>query len=389
MESYRLRHYARMFADGNRNDAYRAALAEVISPGASVLDIGTGTGLLAMMACHAGARRVYAVEQAPIIQFARDLAAHNGVADRIVFIERVSTAVRLPERVDAVVSDIRGVLPLSGTAVTSIIDARDRLLRPGGALVPLADALSAAVVSASSTIDAYVSPWTRPSWGVDATPLASAAAQQIVPVAPGDVELLSGPAPWVTIDYNTVTTPSARGTVEWCMPAAATAHGFVLWFEALLAPGISYSTAPGGADTLYGLAFFPWPGAVDCPAQGSVRVDLRADLIGAAYVWTWRTVVDSVAGRREFSQSTFAGMPLARARLDRGRPDAVPLVSGWADVDAAALALMRHGLTLREVARRLCERFPESLPTRDAALARAADLAGRYAISNDDAGCVS
>ncbi len=68
-----------------------------------------------MLACRFGARRVYAFEPSPIIELAREIAAANGLADRIEFIPKMSTESSLPEPANVViVSDVRGILPLFG-----------------------------------------------------------------------------------------------------------------------------------------------------------------------------------------------------------------------------------------------------------------------------------
>src|SRR5581483_2265956 len=103
-----------MIADRARVGAYRRALERTVKPGHVVVDLGTGTGLLAVFACRLGARTVYAIEAEEIIDLARDIAAANGCADRIAFIRGHSTGVQLPERADVVVSDVHGALPMFG-----------------------------------------------------------------------------------------------------------------------------------------------------------------------------------------------------------------------------------------------------------------------------------
>ncbi len=46
----------RMVSDHTRTNAFAAAIREVVQPGDVVLDVGTGTGILAMFAAKAGAR---------------------------------------------------------------------------------------------------------------------------------------------------------------------------------------------------------------------------------------------------------------------------------------------------------------------------------------------
>src|SRR5687767_11640886 len=108
---YSIADYGAMISDDVRMGAFMRALRETVKPGAVVIDIGTGTGIFALLACRLGARRVYALEPDDAIQVAREIAAANGYADRIEFIQAMSTQVTLPERADVIISDLGGVLP--------------------------------------------------------------------------------------------------------------------------------------------------------------------------------------------------------------------------------------------------------------------------------------
>ena len=87
---YSLAGYGEMIADRVRVEAYSRALRAAIRPGSVVLDIGTGPGILAVLACRFGAGRVFAIEANPVIQLAREIAAANRCADKIEFIEDLS-----------------------------------------------------------------------------------------------------------------------------------------------------------------------------------------------------------------------------------------------------------------------------------------------------------
>ena len=141
MQRYSAAGHGAMVADRARVEGYARAIERAVRPGDAVLEIGTGTGLFAVLACRAGARRVYAIETDDIVEVARANAAANGVADRIEFFHAMSTEVELPERVAVIVSDLRGVLPLYEGHLESVIDARARFLAPGGRLVPRRDRL--------------------------------------------------------------------------------------------------------------------------------------------------------------------------------------------------------------------------------------------------------
>src|SRR5580700_713126 len=101
--------YGRMIADTGRTSSYAHALEMNITPDSVILDLGTGPGILALLACRSGAGKVYAVEPEDVIQLAREAAAANGFADRIQFVQASTTDIVLPEKVDGIVSDVRGV----------------------------------------------------------------------------------------------------------------------------------------------------------------------------------------------------------------------------------------------------------------------------------------
>jgi len=128
---YSLEQYATMFADKLRMDAYSAAIARAVRPGDAVVDLGCGPGIFALLACKAGARRVYAIDMDGVVEFGRHLAAVNGFSDRIHFLRGDSRSIHLPERVSVIVSDVRGVVPLHSHAIGTLEDARNRFFGGG------------------------------------------------------------------------------------------------------------------------------------------------------------------------------------------------------------------------------------------------------------------
>src|ERR1700720_303575 len=125
-----------MVTDRLRTDAYAEALRREIKTGDVVVDIGTGPGILSLIACRSGARRVYAFEPSGVIELAREIVVANGLSDRIEFIPKLSIDISLPEPANVVVSDVRGILPFFGKGLVSVIDARERLLVPNGKMIP-------------------------------------------------------------------------------------------------------------------------------------------------------------------------------------------------------------------------------------------------------------
>lgn len=64
----------------------------------TVLDVGTGSGILAIWAAQAGARKVYAVEATKMSEHARALVKANDVQHVVEVIEGSMEDLTLPEK---------------------------------------------------------------------------------------------------------------------------------------------------------------------------------------------------------------------------------------------------------------------------------------------------
>jgi protein arginine N-methyltransferase 1 len=138
-----LQTHLQMLADKARVAAFRRAIAETVNPGDVVADIGTGTGILALFAVQAGARRVYALEWGPILDVARRAARENGYDDRIRFVSGHSMEADLPEAVDLLVTETVGCLAFDEGITAVVEDARRRFLKKNGKVIPQRLALKA------------------------------------------------------------------------------------------------------------------------------------------------------------------------------------------------------------------------------------------------------
>lgn len=380
MSEYSLEAYGDMITDHVRFDAYARALRQCIRPGDVVLDIGTGTGIFALMAARLGARHVYGLETSDAIQLGRECAAASGLADVTTFFQGSSTAFDPPEPADVIVSDLRGVLPLHGGHISTIIDARRRLLKPGGRLVPLRDTINTAVVSSPAIYQRLIAPWDGRPLGLDLGPALRLATNRWSNAAVSASDLISAPAELFTLDYGSIAAPNAAGGARLAIEQEATAHGLVVWFDALLAEGVSLTTAPGAPRLVYGHAFFPWPQPTMLQVGDEVAVDLRADLVGGHYEWRWRSRIHDRAGspRLAFDQSTLSGRTLSLDRLRRRAGDARPQPSAEGRALALVLGMFDGVQDLTAVSDTLTAQLPEQFPTQREALDFVAEASARF-----------
>jgi type I protein arginine methyltransferase len=379
---YSISDYASMIADTVRMRAFEAALERAVKPGSVVLDLGTGPGIMALLACRLGARKVYAVDPDDSIELARELARANGFADRIEFIQESSLAVRLPERVDVIVSDLRGGVPLYKSHIPAIADARTRFLAPGGILIPGRDRIRVAPLDVAEFYDVRLGIWNRGYSGLDLGAGHRYAANEMLRMADiAQSQLLAPPQVWVDVDYATAVDPNAGGAVTWTIERPGTAHGIGLWFDVLMADGISFSSAVAGRMTVYGANLLPWPRPVALRSGDVVTVDIQARQSGA-YVWAWRTEIrDSGRSgnvRERFAQSNFFATPRTRRNLAKAEAGYRPALGGEGEITRDVLVAMNGAASLEEIAAGLLRRFPERFRKMDDALAFAGELSRKF-----------
>jgi protein arginine N-methyltransferase 1 len=284
-KAYDILEHGMMVGDRLRLDAYLEAIRRAVRPGAVVVDIGSGTGVFALAACQAGARRVYAIEPGDIIHVAREIAISNGCESRIDFIPRVSTDVTLAERADVIVLDVRSVLPDEQIPVA--VDARRRFLKEGGTIIPSIDTLWAAPLSAPALYDRHVGRWNGDESGLDARPLRDAAANRWYKCRVEARQLVGEPRRWATVDYGAIDDVEIRGTLEWSVGAPAVAHGVVAWFETVLYDEVKLSNRPGEPELLYGQGYFPLPAPVALARGRRLGVELQGS--GDSRFYNWRS----------------------------------------------------------------------------------------------------
>ena len=127
--------HERMLTDTSRIEAYREGLRKHIKAGDVVFDLGTGTGILSLLASLSRPKVIYAIEHSSFISVAEEIAARNG-ADCIKFVRSNSRDFVPPERGDVIIHEQMGQLIFGENMIENLLDLKARALKPGGKILP-------------------------------------------------------------------------------------------------------------------------------------------------------------------------------------------------------------------------------------------------------------
>ncbi|MEP6958267.1 MAG: 50S ribosomal protein L11 methyltransferase [Nitrospirota bacterium] len=371
------RHY---LEDEVRLTAFRGAIQETVMPGAVVVDLGSGTGVLGLLACQAGAKRVYSIEESSLIELARDICQANGFADQIRFIKGLSTRVDLPEPADVILADQIGHFGFEAGLFDYFSDARRRFLKPSGVTIPQRITFCIAPVE-DEPLWQQVEFWNRSPMGLDIRPARALASNTGYPIKLLPHQLLGSPVEALSVD------PSRSGRqplhIACTLPITRTGvlHGLGCWFIAQLSPSFTMSNSPLSEQRIDRRnVFFPFDLPVSVQAGDSVTVTMHILPVQIAVTWTVKihTNDQSTTAPVRFTHSTLKGMLIAREDLRRTHPTFVPTLSPWGTARLTVLTLCDGRRPLSQIEQELLRRHPDLFPSLSDAATFVAEVVTRY-----------
>jgi tetratricopeptide (TPR) repeat protein len=283
-------HFA-MMNDAPRNSAYDAAIRRV-APGRSVLDIGTGAGLLAMMAARAGAKSVASCEQTPwIAAKAREVVAANGLGDRIKIIAKHSSELRIgadmSERAEVLVTEVFGTSAIDELVIPTLAHAYAQLLQPGAIVVPRA-ASTRAYLAGGPALEGYF--FVDRAAGFTIAAFNDFARMKLdLQVNWVRHDVLSDDFEAYRLDLTRPPGPPESRVIDIVAIRPGRCFGVVQWLHLDLAEGLAYENRPNPNATIdgWGHMLYRFSKPIDLKAGDHVRLAVQHNR-GSLLMWDLR-----------------------------------------------------------------------------------------------------
>lgn len=270
-----------MLHDEERSELYDKAIAHVVSPEHLVLDVGTGSGLLSMMAARAGAQEIIACEGQPAVaEIARQVIKKAGHDDVITVVPKLSTAMRvpddLPRRADVLVTETVDCALLGEGILPTIAHAREHLLTDDAVILPCGGRVFAQLIESTSL---YHKNHVGRLYGFDLTDFNQLSSIEYFDsrIRHHEHRALSEPIEVFKFDFYRDTAEPRRA--EFVVPPskAGTCHAVVFWFELELLPGISMTNSPTAPNSHWKQAVQCLPVPIQVEPDEPLLLDARHD----------------------------------------------------------------------------------------------------------------
>lgn len=236
-----------MLTDARRIEAYRQAVMKTVFE-KIVVDVGAGTGILSVMAAEAGANRVYAIEKSEIVRECIKLVKSKKLSQVIKVMNILAEDAPLAhDSADVIISEWMGYFLIYERMMPSVLNVRNRCLKPGGAMIPGKGKLFLA--ASSHKQEGETMQLSVPDLDVYTEPL-------VIDVAPDSI--ISDSQCILDINLLEVDEGFDSFTAQFNLMAMKEAvfRGFVAWFDVEMTPGEWFSTSPFHGATHWHQTFF-------------------------------------------------------------------------------------------------------------------------------------
>ena len=354
-----LRTHRQCVGDSSRIESYQDAIAEVIKQGDVVVDVGTGTGILGMMACRAGAKKVYAIEPDQIIELARQICTANGLTNQIVFLPGLSYEVSLPDKADVLIAGHLHNFGVEMGLLSSIIDAQKRFLKPKASIIPQSVDLFVVPIELPDTYNEVIEFWKGRPAGFDYASVRELAVENCYMVDLRESSFLSEPTSLVTIRFDQLDDTFISGRSTFIVSRNGVLHGIGGWCSAELSPNVTISNNPVLPSVHWAQIYFPIEDQIAVKSGDRVLCSVDTN---DGHTWRWRVDVlkgTDIRPSARFDHSTFRPGLISKETLRKKLPAFTPHLSRQGAALLAALSLCDGQRTLEEIQKDISFRFGE------------------------------
>ncbi|MDQ8180380.1 50S ribosomal protein L11 methyltransferase [Pelagicoccus sp. SDUM812005] len=343
--------HQRLLADRARCEAYRKAILDTVKAGDVVVDLGTGSGLLAFFAVEAGAKKVYAIELGPVIRYAERIAKRNSMDDRIEFIRGVSYDIELPELADVIVGENLGSLGIEENMLPMYQDAAKRFLKPGGKMIPSRLEVSATLVSDTGFHRRYIDPWKSSLYGIYFDTFLHEQLKTLFLAHFDSSRVVSAPQLFLSAKLDAKQTYSEinRKTLRFEIDRDTTLSGFIVYFTAELSEGVSISNGLVGGKNSWDQVYFSIDRVLSLEVGYNVTIHLCTWETRYEFVPSWRITVSDSQGKEIYDYSA-TRYPLLSLPPDLIGPIVPPAVDSGNRWVAYVLSLLNGNRGKRQLA---------------------------------------
>jgi len=252
-------HAVSLLSHRSRLSKFQRALQKIVRPESRVVDIGTGTGVLALTAARAGAKSVTAIDvNRESLNYARKAAEINGLSKRISFVESHFEDYVPEEQADIVVCEMLSSMLLVEQQVPACSYAAKKILKPGGIILPASASVYAVPVECRSL-------WKRFSLLNLEFPKVPQT------LGRGDAKDLSDAVLIARFDFSTPDVPAeVNEMLEYTIVEEGVLHGLVGFFKAKL-----YEDTTLGMDDGWRELFLPLVEPVEVSKGARISVQLQ------------------------------------------------------------------------------------------------------------------